>query len=293
VPKAAVSKSVGDQVTMPNPPTDLVCTYTNTRKQRSLTLKKAWVNGANGDAITATTTGLTNNASVTSTSTGNNTDTGSAVSNTPGGTVTLPAEQFTTGSQSNYTTTVACTGATPGSSTPGPNATFTMPDGDVVCTYTNTRKQATLLLKKTWITALVGNTATLSAAGFANGAGAGFQSTAQAANETDEGTTVTVFAGEAGTLSEGAIGGPTGGTWQSGLACTGNGIALAGNALTVSPNDTAIVCTFTNERFPPAPPPPKTPVVSVPVGTPEGLAMLAALLTLMGAWSARRRIRKE
>jgi hypothetical protein len=40
--------------------------------------------------------------------------------------VTLPAEVFNTGSQANYTTTVACTGATASGSTPG--STFTMPD---------------------------------------------------------------------------------------------------------------------------------------------------------------------
>jgi hypothetical protein len=62
---------------------DVTCTYTNTRVARNLTLKKAWVNGKNGDAITATTTGLTNNATVGSTSTGSNTDTGVAASNVP------------------------------------------------------------------------------------------------------------------------------------------------------------------------------------------------------------------
>ena len=45
----------------------IVCTYTNTRIQRSLTLKKTWVNGTPGDAVTATTTGLANNATVAST----------------------------------------------------------------------------------------------------------------------------------------------------------------------------------------------------------------------------------
>jgi hypothetical protein len=44
-------------------------------------------------------------------------DNGAPVSNAPGATVTLPAESFTTGAQVNYTTTVACTGATPSSTT--------------------------------------------------------------------------------------------------------------------------------------------------------------------------------
>jgi uncharacterized repeat protein (TIGR01451 family) len=286
----ATASSSSPPATFTMPENDVTCTYTNTRITYTVTLKKTWIDGKSGDAITVATQGLEQNASVTSTSTGSNTDTGTPAANPPGATVTLPAETFTTGSSSDYTTTVACTGAELSGNAPG--ATFTMPSGNVVCTYTNTRKSVNLQLVKTWITALSGNTVTLSASGFANGAAAGFVSTASSPNETDPGAVVKVFPGESGVLSESAIGGPTGGTWQSGLSCTGNANPLAGNALTVSANDTSIVCTFTNQRFPPGPPPPP-PVVSVPVGTPEGLAMLAAMLALMGAWSTRRRVRKE
>jgi hypothetical protein len=58
--------------------------------------------------------------------------------------------------------------------------------------------------------------------------------------------------------------------------------------LTVSESDTAIVCTFVNEWLPPAPPPPPS-VTSIPTTSGEGLAMMAALLALMGAFAARRR----
>ncbi|MCC7113192.1 MAG: hypothetical protein IT520_02290, partial [Burkholderiales bacterium] len=133
-----------NQVTMPSTPISIVCTWTNTRVNRSLTLVKQWTNGKTGDQIAVTTTGLANNATVSSTSSGSNQTTGSAVSNVPGGTVTLPAETFNVGSQANYTTTVACTGATPSGSTPG--STFTMPDNDVTCTYTNARVNRSLTL---------------------------------------------------------------------------------------------------------------------------------------------------
>jgi uncharacterized repeat protein (TIGR01451 family) len=279
------SSTPGPNTTFTMPDADVVCTYTNTRAIRNLTLRKVWINGAVGDQITVATTGLANNASVTSTSTGNNSTDGTSVQNAPGGTVTLPAETFNQGSQSNYTTTVACTGATPSSTTPGPTTTFTMPDNDVVCTYTNTRKQATLQLVKTWITALVGNTTTLSATGFANGAAAGFVSTANSANESDPGTVVTVFAGESGPIAESGIGGPAA-LWLSTLSCTGNQIGLTGNTLTVSPSDTAIVCTWTNQRLPPAPPPP---LVPVPTMSEYAMLLMAGLLALMGAISLRRR----
>jgi hypothetical protein len=82
--------------------------------------------------------------------------------------VTLPAETFNTGSQANYTTTVACTGATPASSTPGPNATFTMPDANVVCTYTNIAARFAACVRKVWINAIVGDQVTATTTGLAN-----------------------------------------------------------------------------------------------------------------------------
>jgi uncharacterized repeat protein (TIGR01451 family) len=252
---------------------------------RGLKLRKVWVNAIVDDAISVATTGLANNASVASTSTGNNSTDGTQVFNQSGATVTLPAETFAPGSQANYTTTVACTGATLSGSTPG--STFTMPDNDVTCTYTNTRKSVTLQLKKTWINAKLGDAVTVSAAGLANSAGAALNSVADTASETDPGAVVTVYAGEVATLSEGAISG-SGEIYLTSFSCTGNANPLVGSALTVSASDTAIVCTFVNEWLPPAPPPPP-PVTSIPVTSPEGLALMAALLALLGAGAARRR----
>ncbi len=255
---------------------------------RGLKLRKVWVNAIVDDAITVATTGLANNASVASTSTGNNSTDGTQVFNPSGATVTLPAETFAPGSQANYTTTVACTGATLSGSTPG--STFTMPDNDVTCTYTNTRKTVTLQLKKTWINAKLGDAVTVTAAGIANSAGAALNAVADTASETDPGAVVTVYAGEVATLNEGAISG-SGETYLTSFSCTGNANPLVGSALTVSASDTAIVCTFVNEWLPPGPPPPPPPppVTAVPVSSPAGLALMAALLALLGAGAARRR----
>jgi len=199
--------------------------------------------------------------------------------------VTLPAEQFTTGSQSNYTTTVACVGATLSGSTPG--STFTMPDGDVTCTYTNTRKSATLQFVNVWINAVVGDSINDTANGIANSAGVALGSTANAANETDFGPVVTVYAGEVGALLQGAVTG-SGSTYLQSFSCTGNATPLAASSLSVSTADIAIVCTFVNERLIPAPPP-ERPTAKIPANSPEGLAAMAALLALMGAFAMRRR----
>ncbi len=252
---------------------------------RGLKLRKVWVNAIVDDAITVSTTGLANNASVASTSTGNNATDGTQVFNPSGATVTLPAETFAPGSQANYTTTVACTGATVSGNTPG--STFTMPDNDVTCTYTNTRKSVTLQLLKTWINAPLGDAVTVTAAGITNSAGAALNAVANTANETDPGTVVTVYAGEVATLNEGAISG-SGATYLKRFSCTGNANPLVGSVLTVSASDSAIVCTFVNEWLPPAPPPPPG-ASAIPASSTEVLAMMAALLALLGAGAARRR----
>ena len=282
------SSTPGPNTTFTMPDADVVCTYTNSRRARAVLLRKQWFNGVVGDQITVATTGPSVNPLIASTSTGNNLGTGVSVLVDIGAQLTLPAETFLQGTAANYTTTIGCTGITPSSNQPG--ATFTMPDADVVCTYTNARAVATLTLRKTWITANVGNTATLSATGFANGAAAGFLSTANSANETDTGATVQVSAGESGTIGEGAIGGPAG-TWlPPSLTCVGNANPLVGSTLTVSPTDTAIVCTVTNQRLPPAPPPP--PPELVPTMSEYGMMLMAALLALMGGLTLRRRERR-
>jgi hypothetical protein len=97
---------------------------------------------------------------------------------------------------------------------------------------------------------------------------------------------VTVYAGEVATLGEGVISG-SGETYLKSFSCTGNANPLVGSVLTVSASDTAIACTFVNEWLPPAPPPP--PVTAIPVTSPGGLALMAALLALLGAGAARRR----
>ena len=118
-------------------PTDtaIVCTQTNTG--RTLTLKKTWVNGKNGDAATVTSAGFTTVASTgVSTSTGNNTTTGSPVVVAVGQTGTI-AEVFSVGDASKYSATLACTGS---AGLSGNTLTVNANDTAIVCTQTNTSK---------------------------------------------------------------------------------------------------------------------------------------------------------
>ena len=67
-------------------------------------------------------------------------------------------ESFTSGSQSQYASSVACTGTNTGAALPsgayaaGTPAAVQIDDGDdIVCTITNTRKKVNLTLQKTWV----------------------------------------------------------------------------------------------------------------------------------------------
>ncbi|GHF52103.1 putative repeat protein (TIGR01451 family) [Deinococcus metalli] len=232
----------------PAPGDALSCTFTNTRKSATLALRKTWAaNSLSGNAMTVTTTGAINNASVTSTATAaGNTTTGTAVTVYVGEAITLPAETFTTGNAANYTAAVACTGT---SGLSGSTLTVGAADTTVVCTYTNTRKSATLTLRKTWAAnSLSGNSVTLSSSGLTNNASTPVSTVAGSATQTDTGTAVTVYAGDSGTLSETFTTG-TAGNYTTGIACTGTS-GLSGSTLTVGGADTAIVCTFTNTLKP-------------------------------------------
>lgn len=240
---ATTGSSTSGSFTQPD--ANVACTFTNTRKSASLTIVKQWQNGRTGDAISIpATTGLTNNTTVlASTSAGSNSTTGNPVTVYAGETATLGSETFTTGSAANYNASVSCTGAVDTNLADG--LTISPADSAITCTYTNTRKSATLTLSKIWSAgSIAGNTATVTSTGFANNATSG-TSTATAAGNTTTGTSVTVYAGETGTISE-TFGTGTASNYNATLACSGNSTALSGNTLTINPADTAISCSYTN-----------------------------------------------
>lgn len=223
-------------------------TYTITDNDSPVVLTKAWTNGIANDAVSlAISGGLVPTAG--SSTVGGTTTNATAIA-VAGSTLTL-AEAFTTGAAANYNSSLECRrnsdNAVVTTSGTGLSRTVTMPSGtSLTCTWTNARKSATLVVRKTWVNALTTNAATVATTGLINNAS--LASVANSANETDTNAAVTVYAAEAATLAETFTSG-SGSNYTQALACTGNATALAGSVLTVNPADTAIICTFTNSRI--------------------------------------------
>lgn len=223
-------------------------TYTITDNDSPVVLTKAWTNGIANDAVSlAISGGLVPTAG--SSTVGGTTTNATAIA-VAGSTLTL-AEAFTTGAAANYNSSLECRrnsdNAVVTTSGTGLSRTVTMPSGtSLTCTWTNSRKSATLVVRKTWVNALTTNAVTVATTGLINNAS--LASVANSANETDTNAAVTVYAAEAATLAETFTSG-SGSNYTQALACTGNATALAGAVLTVNAADTAIVCTFTNSRI--------------------------------------------
>ena len=222
-------------------------TYTITDDDSPVVLAKTWVNGIAGEAVILTISGGSGATAGSSTVGGSATNATSTAVWLQTITVT---EAFTTGSAANYTTTLECRRADNNNvvavSGSGLSRTFTMPLGtSVTCIYTNTRRSASLVIRKTWSSAKLADAATVATTGLQSNAS--LAAVANAVNETDSATAVTVYAAESGTFSEVFSVGDAA-NYTATLGCTGNNTALAGSVLTINPADTAIVCTNTNVR---------------------------------------------
>ncbi|WP_169733773.1 prealbumin-like fold domain-containing protein [Alkanindiges illinoisensis] len=217
---------------------NLTCTFNNT-KQRNLTLRKIWVNARINDAATITATGL--NSFVSTANTASETDTASAQAVTVGSTVTL-GENISTGA-GYYNAVLSCTRDSDNAAVSITGNNLIMPDADVTCGYTNSRKSASLTLQKIWANAKLNDAATITATGLTS-----LSAVANTASETDVAAGQTVYAGDSITLGETFTTGSIS-NYTSSLACTGNATALTGSTLTVNPADTAITCSYTNSRI--------------------------------------------
>lgn len=214
-----------------------------------LSLGKTWSNGLAGDSVDLAISGSADQVIVlaggTSTPGGSTTPARAAVA--PGATVTL-SELFGTGNPANYTSVLTCARTDNGTpiavSGSGTSGSIVMPaDAGATCSFANSRIQATLTLSKQWVNALVGETATVTSAGFSNDATSG--PSTSTGNNTTTGAPAVVFAGDSGALGEVLS---NAANYDATLSCTGNATPLAGTTLTISPTDTAVACTLTNTR---------------------------------------------
>lgn len=219
--------------------------YTITDNDSPVVLAKAWTNGIAGDAVSLSIAGGLVPVAGSSTVGGSTTNATSVA--VAGSTLTL-TEAFASGNAANYNSSLECRrnsdNALVATSGTGLSRTVVMPSGSALtCTWTNSRKSATLVVRKSWVNALVADAVTVATTGLVNNAS--LASVANSATETDTNAAVTVYAAEAATLGESFTVG-NGANYAQALACTGNATALAGNVLTVNAADSAIVCTFTN-----------------------------------------------
>ncbi|MGI9290932.1 MAG: beta strand repeat-containing protein, partial [Gammaproteobacteria bacterium] len=217
---------------------EIVCTFTNTRQTSSLTLRKEWFDGAGGDTADLDTDGVNdgNNTSTASGVAGSEIDDVNTVVTTAlsGETVTL-SETLGGGNVGTYDTIFVCANsANMPTYTPGDTTAMLEIDGadtDIVCTYTNTRQSADLLLRKEWVDAIADDTADLDI----DGANATSTATGAPGPQVDNINTVVIAAalGETVTLSE-VFGGGNFAAYDANFTCTGNA-----NAPTYTPGDTS------------------------------------------------------
>ena len=142
----------------------------------------------------------------------------------------------------NFTSTLSCN-PTAANST-GISGDVTMPDADVTCTFTNTRKQATLKVAKAWAAGFnAGDQATVSTTGFTNVATSGVSTAGTGVT----GTAVTVYTGESGQLTETFAAGTMADYAQT-YACAGGGSVDSSGHVGIPAADAGktITCTLTN-----------------------------------------------
>ena len=263
----------------------ITCTYTNSIQLTQLQLAKTWSGAVSGDAITAATTGLTNNASLVSSTTGDDTDTGTPVQVFSGETATLGAETFTTGDAANYITSDwVCDDAD--GSTVAASGTLDITDADlgktITCTVTNTIVNTQIQLAKTWSGAIVDDAISAATTGLTNNASVASTSTG---DNTDTGTAAQVFVGETATLpAEMFTTGDAANYITSDWVCddaAGSTVA-AGGTLDILAGDAGktITCTVTNTMVTT---PDRTDMgpMLIPVAVPVDNKFALLLLTLM------------
>lgn len=250
--------------TVPGAPADVTCTFTNARRTATITLQKAWVDGAQGDQAQLSISGsdALTTGSNTSTATGAaGTETDSSHAATAlifsGETVNLaellpPNGHANTGS---YTSSISCTpnsGFAAGAGGQGGTLTVPATPADVTCTVVNTRTSATLTLQKSWTNGASGDTATLSINGDTSGVGHAVATVPGGGSgvSTDKATT-TIRSGANITLAE-VLGGGNIGDYTAQVSCdqpglTANGSGTGGTfAVPAAPVN--VVCTIVNTR---------------------------------------------
>jgi hypothetical protein len=240
--------------TIPATPVPVTCAFTNIRTSDTLTLEKAWVNGAATDTADLSITGTDPATSGTATATvpvgGTGTSSQSATAPIYSGQTVTVSERLAPGNTGTYTSSLDCSnGITATETTTG---TFTIPAAPVpvTCTFTNTRTEATLELVKDWVNGATDDAAVLSITGTdpATSDTATATVPAGANGLSSQFASAPIYSGQTVALSEALAPGNTG-TYTSRLDCS-NGISETGTSgtITIPAAPVPVTCTFTNTR---------------------------------------------
>jgi len=243
--------------TVPTPPVDVVCTFTNTRTSSTVTLQKAWVNGATGDTADLAVSGsdpgtAASDRSTASGAAGTETDTAHRATATvfSGETVTV-GETLGTGNTGSYTSALSCDNGTSADGTSGSFTVSSTPT-PVTCTITNTRTSAALAVLKRWVNGAAGDEAGLAARTTDPTSAQGATATVPAGGTgvSSQVVITTIFSGEHVAVSESLppTGGSNFGTYTSALACTDGTTGGTSGALVIPAAPGPTICTFTNTR---------------------------------------------
>lgn len=229
------------------------CRFTNT-KPRTLTVTKALAPAADNGSFVMTANGTAGTA-------GGNGATASSSTAAVGSTVLFSEAASGSTSLANYTSAIACVQtASPTfavaftAGADNQSGSLVMPDADVTCTITNTRKPVQLRLAKAWgtgphtgVTASIGATTGLNPNTNAFNAAGGTAATS---------SSVTAYAGQVATLPAETMSGALIANYSVALACD-NGVVPSGtngaasNTITIPstlPSNTTVTCTYTNTR---------------------------------------------
>ncbi|MBW9095645.1 DUF11 domain-containing protein [Microbacterium jejuense] len=214
------------------------CTFTNTAIERSITVKKTWVDAVVGDQAvlhagpnqatsTATQPNLVDNTNI------------ATVSVRVGDTVTLSEALSGVGT---YGSSYVCNDE---AQTSGTSLSFeyTVPDQAVTCVFTNTAQRATVKLQKEWIGAFAGDEAHLSITGAETDAATSVASGTDGIDDTF--AQVDVRIGQKVTLSESITDADNTGRYTSTWSCD-NGTSGAGRSIPELTVSGSVTCTITN-----------------------------------------------
>ena len=246
-------------VTTPKTPTDVVCTFKNTRTEAKVKLQKRWVGAAKGDTATLTIDGkpvAPNQVVSTATGAADETDAVKFVEvSVPSGSTVALAESLGSGNTGSYAADLTCSAGTLDYTKPALTGSVTTPKTptDVVCTFKNTRTEAKVKLQKRWVGAAKGDTATLTIDGKPVAPNQVVSTATGAADETDavKFVEVSVPSGSTVALAE-SLGSGNTGSYAADLTCSAGTLDYTKPALTGSvttpKTPTDVVCTFKNTR---------------------------------------------